>query len=300
MAELPRTMQVEAALERVRAAVGPQGWTSDPHDMQPSLEDWRGEYKGRARMLVRPAETREVAEVVTACAAAGIPITPQGGNTGLCAGATPPWDSDGIVLSLARMNRIRAIDATNFTMTVEAGCVLQRIQEAALEVDRYFPLSLSAQGSCMIGGNLSTNAGGTGVLRYGNARELTLGLEVVLPDGRTWDGLTALRKDNTGYDLKHLFMGAEGNARHHHRRGSQAVSPSPRHPHRVVRRPRRRVRTRPAGTGAGRERRFRRDLRTGLPGRRRPGARPHPGNRRPAREAVRALRAARTRLLGEC
>ncbi len=210
MAELPRTMQVEAALERVRAAVGPQGWTSDPHDMQPSLEDWRGQFQGRARMLVRPAETREVAEVVAACAAAGIPITPQGGNTGMCGGATPPRDSDGIVLSLARMNRIRAIDATNFTMTVEAGCVLQRIQEAALEVDRYFPLSLSAQGSCMIGGNLSTNAGGTGVLRYGNARELALGLEVVLPDGRTWDGLTALRKDNTGYDLKHLFMGAEG------------------------------------------------------------------------------------------
>ena len=210
MAGKPSTMPVDAAFERVRAAVGPHGWTCDPHAMQPSLEDWRGQFRGRARMLVRPAETRQVAEVVAACAAAGIPITPQGGNTGMCGGATPPGDSDGIVLSLARMNRIRAIDATNFAMTVEAGCVLQRVQEAAIEADRYFPLSLSAQGSCMIGGNLSTNAGGTGVLRYGNARELALGLEVVLPDGRIWDGLTALRKDNTGYDLKHLFMGAEG------------------------------------------------------------------------------------------
>jgi FAD/FMN-containing dehydrogenase len=158
-----------------------------------------------------PGSTEEVAAVVRACAAAGVagvPMVPQGGNTGLCGGATPLGGE--VVVNLRRMNRIRAIDADNNSMTVEAGCTLQAVQEAAAEADRLFPLSLAAEGSATIGGNLSTNAGGVQVLRYGNARELTLGLEVVLADGRIWDGLRALRKDNTGYDLKHLFIGAEG------------------------------------------------------------------------------------------
>ena len=173
--------------------------------------DWRGRYTGSARCVALPGSTEEVAAVVRACAAAGVagvPMVPQGGNTGLCGGATPLGGE--VVVNLRRMNRIRAIDADNNSMTVEAGCTLQAVQEAAAEADRLFPLSLAAEGSATIGGNLSTNAGGVQVLRYGNARELTLGLEVVLADGRIWDGLRALRKDNTGYDLKHLFIGAEG------------------------------------------------------------------------------------------
>jgi FAD/FMN-containing dehydrogenase len=160
--------------------------------------------------VVKPASTLEVAEVVRICAAARAPIVPQGGNTGLVGGGIPDEDGRAVVLNLARMNRVRELDPVNDTMTVEAGCVLQNLQAAAIEADRLFPLSLGAEGSCMIGGNLSTNAGGIQVLRYGNARELVLGLEVVLPDGRVWDGLRALRKDNTGYDLKQLFIGAEG------------------------------------------------------------------------------------------
>jgi FAD/FMN-containing dehydrogenase len=149
-----------------------------------------------------------VAAIVKLCAAARVPIYPQGGNTGLCGGAVP--EGDGIVLSLGRMNRIRAIDPVNFTITAEAGVILAELQRTAAEADRLFPLSLGAEGSCQIGGNLSTNAGGIAVLRYGNTRDLTLGLEVVLPDGTVWDGLRGLRKDNTGYDLKQLFIGAEG------------------------------------------------------------------------------------------
>ena len=151
-----------------------------------------------------------MARIVAAAAAAGIAIVPQGGNTGLTGASVPLEAGDSILLSLERMDRIRAIDAANYTMTVEAGCILQKVQEAAAAADRLFPLSLAAEGSCRIGGNLSTNAGGIAVLRYGNMRDLTLGLEVVLPDGRIWDGLRALRKDNTGYDLKQLFIGAEG------------------------------------------------------------------------------------------
>jgi FAD/FMN-containing dehydrogenase len=147
---------------------------------------------------------------VRICAAAKLAVVPQGGNTGLVAGGVPPEDRDNIVVALGRMNRIRTIDPVNFTMTVEAGCILAQLQEVAAEADRLFPLSLGAEGSCQIGGNLSTNAGGIAVLRYGNARELTLGVEVVLPDGRVWDGLRGLRKDNTGYDLKQLFIGGEG------------------------------------------------------------------------------------------
>jgi len=177
-------------------------------DMAPYCTDWRGRYSGRAICVALPGSTEEVAAVVRACTAVGVAIVPQGGNTGLCGGATPLGGE--AVISLRRMNRIRAIDAGNNSMTVEAGCTLQAVQEAATAADRLFPLSLAAEGSATLGGNLSTNAGGVQVLRYGNARELTLGLEVVLADGRIWDGLRALRKDNTGYDLKHLFIGAEG------------------------------------------------------------------------------------------
>ncbi|MDZ4251085.1 MAG: FAD-binding oxidoreductase [Sulfuritalea sp.] len=177
-------------------------------DVAPYCTDWRSRYTGSALCVALPGSTEEVAAVVRACAAAGTAIVPQGGNTGLCGGATPVGGE--LVLSLRRLNRIRAVDADNNSITVEAGCTLQAVQEAALEADRLFPLSLAAEGSATIGGNLSTNAGGVQVLRYGNARELTLGLEVVLADGRIWDGLRALRKDNTGYDLKHLFIGAEG------------------------------------------------------------------------------------------
>ncbi|HYW92465.1 MAG TPA: FAD-binding oxidoreductase [Gammaproteobacteria bacterium] len=195
---------------RMRQALGSKGWIEDASLMAPYLRESRGLYQGRAAGVARPADTAQVAEVVRLCREVGLKIVPQGGNTGLCGGASTHADASEIILSLGRMNRIREIDAANYTITVEAGCVLQRIQDAAREADRLFPLSLAAQGSCQIGGNLSTNAGGTNVLRYGNTRDLALGLEVVLPDGRVWDGLTGLRKDNSGYDLKDLFIGAEG------------------------------------------------------------------------------------------
>ncbi len=203
-------MQVATALARIKEVVGPSGWFDAPADIEPYLTEARRLYRGATRLVVRPASTAEVSEVVRICAAAGMAVIPQGGNTGLVGGGVPPAERDNIVLALGRMNRIRAIDPTNFTMTVEAGCILAHLHEAAAEVDRLFPLSLGAEGSCQIGGNLSTNAGGIAVLRYGNTRELVLGIEVVLPDGRVWDGLRALRKDNTGYDLKQLFIGGEG------------------------------------------------------------------------------------------
>ncbi len=176
----------------------------------PYLVDWRERYHGQALAVVRPGTTDEVASVIRACAAAEVPVVPQGGNTGLCGGATPDDSGRALVLSLQRLNRVRYIDQHNNTMTVEAGCVLQTIQETAGRVDRLFPLSLTAEGSCTIGGNLATNAGGTQVLRYGSMRELTLGLEVVTADGAIWDGLRGLRKDNTGYALRDLFIGSEG------------------------------------------------------------------------------------------
>ena len=176
----------------------------------PYLVDWRGRYRGQALAVVRPGSTQEVAGVVRICANAHVPIVPQGGNTGLCGGATPDEAGHSVVVSLARMNTVRAIDTDNDTMTVEAGCILQSLQEAARLAGRLFPLSLAAEGSCTIGGNLSTNAGGTQVLRYGNTRELTLGLEVVTADGEIWHGLRGLRKDNTGYDLRDLYIGSEG------------------------------------------------------------------------------------------
>ena len=195
---------------RLCAIVGAANVLEAEADMAPFLSDWRGRYHGRARAVVRPRDTAEVAAVVAACAQAGVAMVPQGGNTGLCGGATPLGDGAAVVISLARMNRVRAVDPDNDTLTVEAGCTLAAVQEAAQAAGRMFPLSLASEGSCRIGGNLSTNAGGVQVLRYGNTRDLVLGLEVVLPDGRVWDGLRGLRKDNTGYDLKQLFIGAEG------------------------------------------------------------------------------------------
>ena len=177
----------------------------------PYCADKRGRYSGNALAVVFPADTQQVAEIVKLCAANQIAIVPQGGNTSLCGGSVPLTEGRQIVLNLSRMKRIRAIDPVNYTMTVEAGCILADVREAAEQHDRLFPLELTATlNHCEIGGNLSTNAGGNGVLRYGNARDMVLGLEVVLPDGRIWNGLRSLRKDNSGYDLKHLFIGAEG------------------------------------------------------------------------------------------
>src|SRR6516225_11174296 len=170
-------MNIETAVGRIKGAVGPRGWIADPRDQEPYLVESRGLYRGATRLVVRPASTPEVAAVVQICAEAKLPIVPQGGNTGLVGGGVPPEDGRNIVLALGRMNRIRAIDPVNFTMTGEAGCVLADLQRGAAEADRLFPLSLGAEGSCQIGGNLSTNAGGIAVLRYGNTRELTLGLE---------------------------------------------------------------------------------------------------------------------------
>ena len=194
----------------LRDCVGPAQVLTDPDDLAPYNADWRGYYQGSALAVVRPGSTAEVAAVVRLAAAAGTAIVPQGGNTGLCGGATPSADSSQLVVSLKRMRRVRAIDAQNATMTLEAGATLAEAQAAALDAGFLFPLSLASEGTCQIGGNLSTNAGGTAVLRYGNMREQVLGLEVVLASGETWDGLRGLRKDNTGYDLKHLFIGAEG------------------------------------------------------------------------------------------
>ncbi len=177
----------------------------------PYCADWRGRYSGNALAAVLPSDTQQIAGVVKLCADRRIAIVPQGGNTGLCGGGVPLPQGEQIVLNLSRMSRIRAFDATNFTMTVEAGCKLADVREEAEKNNRLFPLGLTAtQKYCEIGGNLSTNAGGINVLRYGNTRDLVLGLEVVLPDGRIWNGLRGLRKDNSGYDLKHLFIGAEG------------------------------------------------------------------------------------------
>jgi len=181
-----------------------------PNDTAPFLTDWRKRYIGRALAVAQPDSVGDVAAVVRWCADQRVPLVPQGGNTGLSGGATPDESGRALVLSLARLNRVRAIDTANNSMTVEAGCVLADVQRQAADAGRLFPLSLAAEGSCTIGGNLSTNAGGVQVLRFGNARELCLGLEVVTASGEIWDGLRGLRKDNTGYDLRDLFIGAEG------------------------------------------------------------------------------------------
>lgn len=198
-------------LAALRAIVGEAHVLHDAQTLTPYCHDWRGRYRGAALAAVLPASTQEVAAIVRASAAHRIPIVPQGGNTSLCGASVPAEDAPrAIVLNTARMNRILAVDAENNTLTAQAGCTLAAVQQAARQAGRLFALSLASEGSCQLGGNLSTNAGGIQVLRYGNARELTLGLEVVLADGQIWDGLRGLRKDNTGYDLKQLFIGAEG------------------------------------------------------------------------------------------
>ncbi len=196
-------------IEQLRRTVGAQHVLTEG-DLSAYEQDWRRRRTGKALAVVRPANTAEVAAVVKACAAAGAPIVPQGGNTSLSVGSTPDGSGREVVLNLGRMNAVRALDKDNLTLTVEAGCILQNVQAAAEQAGLLFPLSLAAEGSCTIGGNLGTNAGGTQVVRYGNARELCLGLEVVTPQGEVWDGLRGLRKDNTGYDLRNLLIGSEG------------------------------------------------------------------------------------------
>jgi FAD/FMN-containing dehydrogenase len=200
---------MNALIERLRGAVGAANVLTDG-DLGAWEMDWRKRSRGKALAVVRPASTGEVAAVVRACAEAGAPVVPQGGNTGLVVGGVPDDSGREVVLSLTRMNKVRAIDPGNMTVTVDAGCVLQNLQQAVEDAGLLFPLSLAAEGSCTIGGNLATNAGGTQVVRYGNTRELCLGLEVVTAQGEVWNGLTGLRKDNTGYDLRDLFIGSEG------------------------------------------------------------------------------------------
>lgn len=197
----------EMILEKIRGIVGPGGWVGPGPGMAPFLREERALWQSNTPLVVRPASTQETAQVIALCAEAGVAVVPQGGNTGLVGGSVARGE---IILSLGRMNRVRALDTVNHTLTAEAGCILADLQATADEHDCLFPLSLAAEGSCQIGGNISTNAGGVQVLRYGNTRDLILGLEVVLPDGRIWSGLRGLRKDNTGYDLKQLFIGAEG------------------------------------------------------------------------------------------
>lgn len=198
------------SLESIKQVLGAKGFIDAPGEMAAYLEEPRERWTGKAALVARPKSTEEVSAVVALCHQQGIGIVPQGGHTGLWGGAMPDETGSQIILSLARLNKLRSLDPAEFTVTVEAGCILANIQTAAAESDCLFPLSLAAEGSCQIGGNIATDAGGINVLQYGTARDLVLGLEVVLPDGEIWNGLRALHKDNTGYDLKHLFIGAEG------------------------------------------------------------------------------------------
>ncbi|MCI0755440.1 FAD-binding oxidoreductase [Teichococcus vastitatis] len=190
--------------------LGDQGLLNDPTRLARYAQDWSGDLTGRPLAVARPARVEDLAQVVRLCAEAGVPVVPQGGHTGLVGGALPSAEGDELVISLERLDCVRGIDPVNFSMVAEAGCVLAALHRAAAEHDLHLPLSLGAQGSCQIGGNVATNAGGVNVLRYGMARDLVLGLEVVLPDGRVWNGLRSLRKNNAGYDLKQLFIGSEG------------------------------------------------------------------------------------------
>lgn len=196
-----------SGLQAIREALGKNGYIDTMPELDAYQNEWRGLWKGQCDLVAKPNSVEQVSKVLSICFEHSIPVVPQGGNTGLVGGGVP---KSGIVLSTERMNKVREVDPVNFTISCDAGCILADIQTEADNVDRLFPLSLGAEGSCRIGGNLSTNAGGVQVLRYGNARDLVLGLEAVLPDGRIWDGMRGLRKDNTGYDLKHLFIGAEG------------------------------------------------------------------------------------------
>ncbi len=202
----------QAWLDEARALIGNAHVhiADNNEELSAYTRDWRGKFHGQALAVLRPANTEEVQGIVRLAASTGVALVPQGGNTGMCGAAVPDNSGLQVVLNLGRLNRIRDIDPQNNTATVEAGCILQTLQEKAAEVDRLFPLSLGAEGSCQIGGNIATNAGGVQVLRYGNMRDLVLGLEVVLPNGEVLDILRGLRKDNTGYDLKHLFIGSEG------------------------------------------------------------------------------------------
>jgi FAD/FMN-containing dehydrogenase len=201
---------MNALIDDLVKITGETGVLTEASALEPFVSDVRGRYKGNALCVVRPRSTEEVSAVVARCIAVSVPVLAQGGNTSLCGGSVPEEQGRGVIVSLARMRRIRNVDAANNSMTVETGCVLADVQRAATEAGRFYPVSLGAEGSCQIGGNIATNAGGTGVLRYGNTRENVLGLEVVLPDARIWHGLRSLRKDNTGFDLKHLFIGSEG------------------------------------------------------------------------------------------
>ena len=204
------TRDQESVLARFAGIVGPAHIVTDAADMQPYLVEWRGYYQGRSPAVLKPGSAGEIAAILKVANETGTPVVPQGGNTGLVGGQIPDESGREFIVSLERLDRIRAVYPEAGTMVAEAGVVLERVQEAASETDMLFPLSLGAQGSARIGGNISTNAGGTGVLAYGNTRSLVLGLEVVLPTGEIWNGLRGLVKDNTGYDLKQLFIGAEG------------------------------------------------------------------------------------------
>ena len=195
-------------ITRLKDAAGPKGWSDDPAEIAPHLKEWRGKYQGVSSLLLKPDTTEQVSKILAICNETRTPIVPQGGNTGLVGGQIPFHNE--IILSLSRMNRIRTVDASGMSMIVEAGATLAAVQDAANKVDRLFPLSIASEGSATIGGNVSTNAGGVHVLHYGNTRDLVLGVEVVLADGRVLNMLRTLRKDNTGYDLKQLFIGAEG------------------------------------------------------------------------------------------
>ena len=197
-------------LDELKAIVGTHGWTNDPVVLEPHLTERRGNFRGDTPIMVSPNTTKQVAEILKVCAGADVGVVPQGGNTGLCGGAIPDNSGKQVLMSLSRLNAIRTIDARDFSVVVEAGCILADVQQAALAAGRMFPLSLTAEGSCQIGGNLSTNAGGINVLRYGTARQQVLGLEVVLADGTVWNGLRSLRKDTAGFDMKQLFIGSEG------------------------------------------------------------------------------------------
>lgn len=201
---------MQSFIQQLHGILSAQYILTDDIDKAPYLTDWRKRYTGKALAVVLPKSAEEIAKIVQACAQSNVAIVPQGGHTGFCGGATPDDSGKQIVLSFKRMNQILDIDSANQTITLEAGCILQSVQEKAAEHGFLFPLSLGAEGSCMIGGNLATNAGGTNVLRYGNTRDLCLGLKVVTAKGEIWDGLKGLRKDNTGYDLRDLFIGSEG------------------------------------------------------------------------------------------